>query len=87
MKSNERRISVNKNVVEEIEINQHFHYQLRSTITQKEQPVLLSTILLEATIKLGQRGLKAARGELSTLLTCDRATFLLLLERCLCSFI
>ena len=55
------RISVN---VEETKLNQH--YQLRSTITQKEQPVLLSPILLEPTIKLGQRGLKAARGKLST---------------------
>lgn len=52
------RISVN---VEEIKVNQQRYYQLRSTITQKEQPVLLSPILLEPTIKLGQQGLKAAR--------------------------
>ena len=52
--------------VEEIKVNQQRYYQLRSTITQKEQPVLLSLILLEPTIKLGQQGLKAARGKLST---------------------
>ena len=52
--------------VEEIKVNQQRYYQLRSTITQKEQPVLLSPILLEPTIKLGQQGLKAARGKLST---------------------
>ena len=52
--------------VEEIKLNQQRHYQLRSTITQKEQPVLLSPILLEPTIELGQQGLKAARGKLST---------------------